>query len=300
MQTRLIHVALAIAAVVPAFGGPVSVNLGTASSFGLLGGTISNTGTSVVMGNVGVGNSAGTITGFNPTGTTAGGGVVVAPGSTLSNNAYIDFENAFNSAVLLSSTQSYADLSLNRTFIGNNVYTFSTPSVSSTTGITLTFDAQNNPNEIFVIRTDAAFTANGALNFNLTNQAQAANIFWVVGTIATISVGSSGPITFDGNILAGQTFTMSAAAGGSGILAGTVNGCVFAENANTLAGTTNVNGCTVSATTAGVPEPGSVGLVGLGCVLVALAWRKRRGYVGPPVVAASRLQAALFNLKKPA
>jgi Ice-binding-like/PEP-CTERM motif len=276
MQTRLIYVAFAMAAVMPAFGGPVSVNLGTASSFGLLGGTISNTGTSVVMGDVGVGNGAGTITGFNPTGTTVGG-VVIAPGSTSSNNAYIDFENAFNTAQLLASTQSYVDLSLNRTFIGNNVYTFSSPSVVTTTGITLTFDAQNDPNEVFVIRTGAAFTAVGALTFNLQNQAQANNIFWIVGTNATISVGSSGPITFDGNILAGQTFTMSAAAGGSGVLAGMVNGCVFAENANTLAGTTNVNGCSSGATTAGVPEPGSVGLVGLGCLLGVLAWRKRGG-----------------------
>jgi Ice-binding-like/PEP-CTERM motif len=277
MQTRLIHVAFAIAAVMPAFGGPVSVNLGTASTFGLLGGTISNTGTSVVTGNVGVQNASGTITGFNPTGTTVGG-IVVAPGNTLSNNAYIDFVNAFSTAQLLASTQSYADLSVNRTFIGNNVYTFSTSSISSTTGITLTFDAQNNPNEVFVIRTDAAFTANGALNFNLANQAQATNIFWIVGTIATISVGSSGPITFDGNILAGQSFTMSAAAGGSGVLTGTVNGCVFAETANTLAGTTNVGGC-ASAASAGVPEPASFGMVGLGCLAGVLAWRKsRRGH----------------------
>jgi hypothetical protein len=73
------------------------VNLGTASSFGLLGGTISNTGTSVIMGNVGVENASGTITGFNPTGTTVGGSVI-APGSTASNNAYTDFVNAFNRA----------------------------------------------------------------------------------------------------------------------------------------------------------------------------------------------------------
>ena len=33
---------------------------------------------------------------------------------------------------------------------------------------------------------------------------------------------------------------MSANPGGSGVLAGTINGCVFAQSANTLAGTTNV------------------------------------------------------------
>ena len=271
MRQRLIWLMMAIVAGVPAFGGPISVNLNTASSFGLLGGTISNTGTSVIMGNVGVKDAAGTITGFNPDGTTVGGSVI-APGSTASNNAYIDFVNAFNSAVGLASTQTFADLTVNRTFVGNNVYTFNTPNISTTTGITLTFDAQNDPTEVFVIRTDAAFTANGALAFTLQNQAQANHIFWIVGTIATISVGSSGPITFDGSILAGQSFTMSSASGGTGVLAGTINGCVFAETANTLAGTTNVNGCSSAAN--GVPEPGSLELMGFGGLLGILAWRK--------------------------
>ena len=96
--------------------------------------------------------------------------------------------------------------------------------ISTTTGINLTFDAQNSPNDVFVIRTDGALTVNGALTFTLQNQARAENIFWIIGTIGTISVGSSGPITFEGNILAGESFTMSAAAGGSGVLAGTING----------------------------------------------------------------------------
>jgi hypothetical protein len=166
--------------------------------------------------------------------------------------------------LLLASTQSYPDLTVDRTFIGNNVYTFTLVNISTTTGINLTFDAQNNPNEVFVIRTDGAFTANGALTFTLENQAQADNIFWIIGTIGTISVGSSGPITFDGNVLAGQSFTMSAASGGSGVLAGTIDGCAFAETANTLAGQTTVNGCVGGGLPGGgpgVPEPGSSGLV---------------------------------------
>jgi hypothetical protein len=275
MRNKLIWLTMAATAAVPGFGSPV-VNLGSATTFGLIGGTaVSNTGTSVVTGNVGVGSGAGTITGFNPTGTTVSGSVI-SPGSALSNNAYADFVNAFNTSVGLASTQSYSDLSVNRTFIGNNVYTFTTPSVTTTTGITLTFDAQNDPNAVFVVRTDAAFTANGALNFTLQNQAKSTNIFWIVGTNATLSPASSGPMTFDGNILAGGSFTMSAQSGGSGALAGTINGCVYSESVSTLAGTTNIGGCKVSNAPASVPEPGSSALVGLGCLMGIVAWRKRR------------------------
>jgi hypothetical protein len=278
MQRRLNCFLLAIVAATPAFGGPV-INLGSASAFGLLGGTaISNTGTSVITGDVGVQNASATITGFYPTGaTTSGPAGVIAPGNSLSNNAYTDFVNAFNTAQLLTPTQFYSDLSLSRTFTGNTVYGLPA-GVSSTSGISLTFDAQNDPSAIFVVQTPGAFTANGALTFILSNQAQADRIFWIVGTNATLSPGSSGPMTFDGNILAGQAFTMSAQSGGSGVLAGTINGCVFAETANTLAGQTVVNGCASLAGSApsssGVPEPMTSGLAGLGCLVGA--WRVQR------------------------
>jgi hypothetical protein len=273
MRRRLIWLVIVAAAIVPAFGATVQVNLASASAYGLLGGTISNTGTSVVHGNVGVGSASGTITGFYPTGTIVGGSVI-APGSSSSNNAYTDFVNALNAAQLLSSTATFGDLSTSTTFLGNNVYTTSSTSISTTTGINLTFDAQSNPNAVFVIRIAQAFTENGAMTFTLANGAQAANIFWIIGTNATISVGSSGPITFDGSILAGQAFTMSAAEGGSGTLAGTINGCLFAETADTLAGTTNVNGCVPAASA--TPEPVSAGLVSIGLLLGILAWRKYR------------------------
>jgi hypothetical protein len=281
MQRRFNWFLVAIIAATPAFAGPV-INLGSASAFSLLGGTaISNTGTSVVSGDVGVQNASATITGFYPTGTTTSGPAgVIAPGNSLSNNAYTDFVNAFNTAQLLTATQSYPDLSLSRTFTGNTVYALPA-GVSSTSGISLTFDAQKDPSEIFVIQTPGAFTANGALTFILANQAQADHIFWIVGTSATLSPGSSGPMTFEGNILAGQAFTMSAQSGGSGVLAGTINGCVFAETANTLAGHTIVNGCAGLAGSGGpsgssVPEPVTSGLAGFGCIAGAWSLRRRR------------------------
>jgi hypothetical protein len=266
---------MAVAAIVPAFGDPV-VNLNTASSFGLLGGTISNTGTSVVQGNVG---ATTTVTGFPPG--TATGTVYSFPTNPTVTQAYTDFEGAFTAAQSLLSTATYGDLTTPTTFLGNNVYTSSSTAISTTTGIDLTFDAQNNPNAVFVIIVNGAFTVNGALGFTLENGAQANHIFWIVGTDATISVGSApslgstvGSILFDGSILAGGTFTMSAATGGSGVLAGTIDGCVFAETVNTLAGETDVNGCSVAANP--IPEPVSSGLASLGLLLGILAWRKYR------------------------
>ncbi len=238
----------------PAFGSQISVNLNSASSFGLLGGTISNTGTSIVTGNVG---ATTTITGFLPG--TATGTVYPFPSNATVAQAYSDFESAWTSASSLTSTQSVGNaLPTAFTFTGNNVYTFTVPTVTTIDGTNLVFDAQNNPNEVFVIQIGGAFNVIGDVNFTLENGANADNIFWVVGTAATISVGSSGPITFDGNILAGGTggtFTMSAASGGSGVLAGTINGCVFTNAANTLAGETNVGGC-ASNTAAAAPSQG--------------------------------------------
>jgi hypothetical protein len=283
---RLIWWVAAVAAVVPASGGPISVNLGSASSFALLGSTITDTGDSDITGNVG---ATTTITVNSPWTVT---GTVYPAGDTTAITAYDAFENAYNTTLALGNTQpTLSSLGATQTFIGNNVYTF-TSDLSTTTGTALTFDAQNNPNAVFVIQVEGSLTVNGILTFDLINGAQADNIFWVVEDAATISVGSSPPQTFDGNILAGTSFTMSAASGGSGTLAGTVDGCVFSETANTLAGETNVGGCVGAGLPGGgpgsVPEPGSSELVGLGCLLGILAWRR----FPPQPVTARRLHDA--------
>jgi hypothetical protein len=272
----MIWLLVAAGAAVPALGGPI--NLATAGSFALLGGTISQTGAGdIINGNVGAPTK---ITQNSPW---TVNGTVYAAGNATANAAYNDFKNASIAAAALSPNQSCSggnQLTANCTFTGNSVYSFTNPNISTTTGINLTFDAQNNPNETFIIEIDQALTVNGVMTFTLENQARADHIFWIVGTDATISVGSSPAITFDGNILAGDAFTMSAQAGGSGVLAGTVNGCLFAETATTLAGETNVNGCSnynnIIGSDSGVPEPSSLALAGFGCLAGILAWRRYR------------------------
>jgi len=274
LRLGLIWCVLAAAAVVPAFGDTISVNLGSAGSFALLGSTITDTGDSNIVGNVG----ATTTTTINSPWTVTG--TVYPAGDPIAMAAYGAIFNAggaFSTTEGLTSTGSFTTAT-SQTFLGNTVYA-SSGDISSTTGTNLTFNAQNDPTQVFIIQIDGALTVNGAMTFTLLNGAQADNIIWIVGTDATISVGSSGPITFDGSILAGDTFTMSAATGGSGVLAGTINGCVFTENANTLAGQTDVNGCaaTTAGGTTGVPEPGTVPLLCVGLfALISYRWQSRR------------------------
>ena len=191
MQHRLIWVVLSLASVMPAFGSPI-VNLGTASTFGMLGGTISNTGASTVLGNVG---ATTTITGFPPG--TATGTVYPFPSDPTVTLAYNDFISAFNLALLDPSTQSFSGLTTSQTFLGNNVYTSPLTDVVSTAGINLTFDAQADSTEVFLIRITRDLTINGPINFTLQNGAKASNIFWIVGRTETINpVGV--PVTWDG------------------------------------------------------------------------------------------------------
>jgi hypothetical protein len=268
LRLRLIWLAMAGAAGVPAFGS--LVNLNTTSPFGLVGGTITTTGTSMVNGNVEAANTMTTGPGLSATG-------VVSAGDPTAVQAYDNFESTYNSAELLSSTASFAGLTTSETFTANSVNTFTETNVSTASGVNLTFDAQNSPNAVFVIITSGTLNVNSGLTFTLENGAQASNIFWIVGTAATINSGNSGPVVFDGNILAEQSVTMSTAGGESGMLGGTINGCVFAEGSVTMTGYTNINGCNFDDSFADAPEPGTAGMVGFGFLAgIFLASRKLR------------------------
>lgn len=253
-------------ACVPAFGSLVNMN--TEGPFGLVGATISTTGSTVVTGNV---QAETTIT--TGPGLTASGMVYTA-GDATAVQAYEAFESAYSTADLMASTASFAGLTTNQTFTANSVNTFTEANVSTAAGVNLTFNAQGDASAIFIVRVDGSFNVNGPLTFTLENGAQASNIFWIVGTAATIDGGNSGPLVFDGNVLADQSFNMS---GGSGGLGSTVNGCVFAGTSDNLSGAINIAGCSFDAADpAGVPEPGTAGMVGLGCLGAALlVWRKR-------------------------
>jgi hypothetical protein len=81
---------------------------------------------------------------------------------------------------------------------------------TSTLGITgtLTLDAGGNPNAQFIFQIASGLTTATSSNVVLINGASAANVFWQVGSSATLGTSS----TFSGNILAQASISLGTGA----------------------------------------------------------------------------------------
>jgi Ice-binding-like len=107
------------------------------------------------------------------------------------------------------------------------------------TGSDLTLDAQNNPNAIFVFQMASSLTVGAPAaprNITLINGAQAKNVFWQVGTAATINAAGGG--TMVGTIIAAAGVVVSTA-GNVNIV--TINGRALGLNASVTVVNTVVN-----------------------------------------------------------
>jgi hypothetical protein len=88
-------------------------------------------------------------------------------------------------------------------------------------GGNLTLDAQGDPNAVFIFQIASTLTTSSGFGVTLTGGAKASQIFWEVGSSATIGVGSH----FAGNILANTSITLVSGAVLDGrALAGAVSG----------------------------------------------------------------------------
>jgi len=176
------------------------VDLGTAGSFAVLAGsTVTNTGLSVIHGNLGV-SPGSAVTGFPP-------GIVVAPGTedvgnAVAANAQAALTTAFGDAAGRSPSALEPMITVNGTTLVAGVYKASS---SLEVNGALNLDAQGDPSAVFIFQTGSTLVTDSASSINLINGAQACNVFWQVGSSATLGTGSA----FTGTILANQSITVT-------------------------------------------------------------------------------------------
>ncbi len=200
------------------------VNLGRASTFGVLSAAgITVTGTAVITGDVGT--STGTITGaITASGTTYSiGHGAVADAHTDLRDAYDDADSRTPAVTVLTE--------LGGSTRTSGVYTSSSGTFELTG--TLTLDAENDANAVFIFQMGTTLTTAGSSQVVLARGAQWFNVFWQVGSSATLGAGS----LFEGNILANTSITAHDGATVHGrILAGavTTSGAVSLYNNTAL------------------------------------------------------------------
>ncbi len=201
LVTGVAFLTLATVGTESAMAATATVNLGTASSYAVLAGsTITNTGSSTISGDIGL--SPGTsITGFPP-GIQTSGTTQIADGAALA--AQNDLTTAFNSASGRTATVAITN-DLGGSTLVSGVY--QATSIMGLTG-TVTLDGGGDANSVFIFQAGSTLTTASSASVVLENGAQACNVFWEVGSSATL--GSS--TNFVGTILAATSITLNTGA----------------------------------------------------------------------------------------
>jgi len=186
--------------VAPANPGPAgpAPALGAAAAFGAFAAaTLTNTGPSIVNADIGL-DPGSSVTGFPP-------GII---------NGTLHISDAVTAQAKLDAQAAYNDLAgrpcnttspnLNST-LAPGVYCFPS-SASLTTALVL--DGQGNANAVFVFQIPTTLITATNSSVTLINGASAKNVFWQVGTSATLGTNTA----FQGTIIANTSVTLNTGA----------------------------------------------------------------------------------------
>jgi hypothetical protein len=196
------------------------VNLGTASTYGILAGSTVTCASAPGTVNADVGVSPGSaLTGFPPCTITGQTHLADATAATAQN----DLTTAYNTLAGLPCGTVIGTANIGGTTRAPGVYCSAT-SILVTGDLTL--DGGGDPNAVFVFQAGSTITTAG--NVVLINGAQAKNVYFQVGSSATIG---GGPAIWQGNILALTTITLNNNV--------TLNGRALARNGAVTLGTGN-------------------------------------------------------------
>lgn len=200
LKAAALAVLLSAALVCTAAAAPGPVPLGNAGLFAVLAGSgITNTGATTIVGDVG----------SSPTHSQTGLALCPAadcvaltganhndpdPNDAVTQSAKADLITAYNDAAGRTPTQVPTELAGHTYTAG--VYN----SADGTLGLTgtLTLDGENNADATFIFQTASTLITGGTANVVFIRGAQACNVYWKVGSAATLGAGSS----FSGTILA--------------------------------------------------------------------------------------------------
>ncbi|HXE54717.1 MAG TPA: ice-binding family protein [Tepidisphaeraceae bacterium] len=236
----------------------------------LAGSTITNTGPTVIIGDVGL--SPGTsVVGFPP-------GAVVPPGTmhvtdAAASQAQLDLASAYIAAsgAACASSNNLSGQDLGGLTLTPGVYCFA--SSAQLTG-TLTLNALNNPDAVFDIQIGSTLTTASNSVVVFENGVSPDNVIWKVGSSATLGTDTQ----FAGNILALTSITLTT---GADIQCGSAlarNGAVTLDTNEISRGG---SGCEIAADST-VPESSTALLLGTGLLLglLLLGWRSQRRPLG--------------------
>ena len=182
--------------------GASPLDLGAATGFAVLAqATVTNTGATVVNGDLGL-SPGPSVTGFPPG--TMNGIIQIDNASAVAGIASL--MTAYGNAVAVPAGTGVSG-DLGGQILPPGVYTAAT-SLAIMSG-NLTLDAQGDTNAVWIFQIGSTLvTTDFVGNVILANGAQASNVFWQVGSSATIGAGT----TFEGTILADTSISVTTGA----------------------------------------------------------------------------------------